>query len=396
MLRGKAVVGQSGGCTAVINQSLGGVIDAARTSKKITCLLGAVRGVNGILNDTFVDLSRRPKMLIHAVRHTPSAALGSSRHKLTPGEEFKVLECFRKRDVRYWFMIGGNDTADTVLRVARAAEKENYELRVVHIPKTIDNDLMETDHTPGYGSVARFAAVATREAGLDTRAMKEVDPVKIIEFMGRNSGWIAAASAILKKSEEDPPHILLVPEVPFEEGVFLERVESVYRKIGHCIIAISETIRDASGNRIGAFTEGIVEDPFGHPYVEGAARYLCRLVEKHLKVRARFDKPGTIQRMSIPYVSDTDQREAYQAGVHAVRWALRGESRVMISFARHQGRPYRIDYRPVALEKIPNRERYLPSGFLTEDQMMVTPAFQKYALPLIGSKLPIYPSLTRD
>jgi 6-phosphofructokinase 1 len=239
--------------------------------------------------------------------------------------------------------------------------------------------------------VARFAAITTQEAGLDTRSMKDVDPVKMIELMGRNSGWIVAASAILKKKEEDPPHLLLLPEVPFDEIFFLKRVEAIYKKIGYCIVVLSETIRDSQGRRIGALKEGVTKDPFGHVYVEGAAKHLCRLVENHLKVRARFDKPGTIQRMSIPYVSDVDQREAYQAGVHAVKWAVKGISGVMVGFARMKGETYRISYLPVPLEKIPNRERYLPPHFLTTDRTMVTAAFQKYALPLIGSGLPSYP-----
>ncbi|MFA6600135.1 MAG: diphosphate--fructose-6-phosphate 1-phosphotransferase [Candidatus Omnitrophota bacterium] len=395
ILKGRAVVGQSGGCTAVINQSLAGVIEGVRGRREITALWGAAYGVNGILGDDYINLKSQSASVLKALGHTPSSALGSSRHKLPAGGEEEVLARLRRHDVRYLFMIGGNDTADTVLRIARAAEKENYELRVVHIPKTIDNDLKETDHTPGYGSVARFAAVTTQEAGLDTRAMKDVDPVKMIELMGRNSGWIVAASALLKKTQEDPPHLLLLPEIPFEEGRFLDRVEAVVRKTGHCVVVLSETIRDAQGNRIGALREGITQDPFGHVYVEGAARYLCRRVEERLKVRARFDKPGTIQRMSMPYVSTVDQREAFLAGVHAVRWALKGVTRVMVGFRRAPGKLYRIDYVPVPLEKIPNRERYLPENFLTSDSLMTTEAFKRYALPLLGPNLPSFPSLKR-
>jgi 6-phosphofructokinase 1 len=396
MLKGNAIVGQSGGCTAVINQSLAGVIDASRSIKGITHVWGTQHGVSGILNGKLVDLRAQPASLIRTIRQMPSAALGSSRHKLSAEDERKVLGNLRKWDVRYLFMIGGNDTADTIHRIAEAAKQDRYELRVIHIPKTIDNDLRETDHTPGYGSVARFAAITTQEAGLDTRAMKNVDPVKMIELMGRNSGWIVAASALLKRREADPPHLLLLPEVPFDESLFLKRVEKIYKKLGYCIVVLSETIRDAKGVRIGALKEGVTKDPFGHVYVEGAAKYLCRVVENRLKVRARFDKPGTIQRMSIPYVSDVDQREAYQAGIRAVKWAVKGISGVMVGFSRAKGKTYRISYEPVPLEKIPNREHYLPAQFLTADRTMITPAFCRYALPLIGSGLPTYSSFGKS
>ncbi len=393
-LQGKAIVGQSGGCTAVINQSLIGVVETALRAKPITGVWGTQHGVDGILKGHLLDMKAQPRPLLKQIAGLPSAALGSSRRKLKEGEEYKVLQNLKKWNVRYLFMTGGNDTAETILRVANAAQKENYELRAIHVPKTIDNDLMETDHCPGFGSVARFAAITTQEAGLDSQAMRNVDPVKIIEFMGRNSGWIVAASALLKKNELDPPHLLLFPEVPFDEKMFITRVEKILSRVGYCIVVISETIRDAKGIRVGVRKDGITHDPFGHPYVDGASATLARLVETHLKVRARFDKPGTIQRMSIPYISPVDQQEAYQAGVHAVRWALKGVSRVMVGFARRKGK-YAIDYRPVPLEKIPARERYMPASFLTPDKTMVTPEFVRYALPLLGKGLPAFPSFKR-
>ncbi len=397
-LKGKAVVAQSGGCTAVINQSLAGIVEAARKANAITGILGSRHGIEGILNHSFVDLRTKSKSLMQQIANSPSAALGSSRFKLKARDERRVIESLRKNNIRYVFLIGGNDTANTSLRIARAAEEENYALNIIHIPKTIDNDLMETDHCPGYGSVARFAAITTQEAALDTKAMQGVDPVKIIELMGRNSGWIVAASALLKKSAKDAPHILLIPEVPFSEAVFVKQVRQTLAHVGYCIIVISETIRNAAGNRIGSKTEGVTADPFGHKYVEGASARLASIIEKELKVRARFDKPGTIQRMSMPYISETDQREAFQAGVHAVKWTLAGKSKVMVGFRRNPKKvtvtksdchhAYGIEYVPVPLEKIPNRERYLPEGFFDKKKAMITPAFTKYALPLIGSNLP--------
>ncbi|HNV85672.1 MAG TPA: diphosphate--fructose-6-phosphate 1-phosphotransferase [Candidatus Omnitrophota bacterium] len=390
-LKGKAILGQSGGCTAVINQSLAGILDAAKSSKAITQIWGAQYGVTGILTDDLVDLKVQPKNFSRDIRNLPSAVLGSSRYKLQGGEEFEILEKLEKWDVRYLFLIGGNDTAETVLRIAEAARDKQYELRVVHVPKTIDNDLVETDHCPGYGSVARFAAITTQEAGWDTKSMRHVDPVKIIELMGRNSGWIVAASALLKRSEKEAPHLLLLPEVPFEESGFLGNVERVLRDAGYCVVVISETIRDEAGKRVGTKKEGIVRDGFGHVYVEGAAAYLAQSVERNLKVRARYDKPGTIQRMSIPYVSSVDQREAYEAGERAVQWALKGISKVMVGFVRQPGPQYRIQYCPVPLEKIPNREWYFPTCFLNSEKTGISPAFSKYALPLIGDRLPEFP-----
>lgn len=393
ILKGKAVVGQSGGCTAVINQSLAGVVETARTSSAITGILGARNGIEGILNGSFVDLKAKPLKSIRAIAQSPSAALGSSRYKLKPGDDRRIVARLRKHAIRYVFLIGGNDTANTSLRIAKAAENDHYEVRVIHIPKTIDNDLVETDHSPGYGSVARFAAITTQEAALDTRAMKNVDPVKIIELMGRNSGWIVAASALLKKSPADAPHILLIPEIPFDETAFIKKTEAVLQSVGYCVVVISETIRDYSGNRIGCKTDGVTADPFGHQYVEGTAARLAVILEKNLGVRVRFDKPGTIQRMSMAYISKTDQKEAYQAGVQAVKWALRGMTGVMVGFERKPGTKYILSYKPVPLEKIPNLERDLPEGFFDKKKSMITPAFAKYALPLLGKDLPHFPSL---
>jgi 6-phosphofructokinase 1 len=394
-LKGKAIVLQSGGCTAVINQSLAGVIQAAKKTRAITDLWGSECGITGILSGNFFDLKAETAASLSALEKLPSAALGSARYQLKPSDEGEIISRLKKWDVRYLFLIGGNDTSETALRIAAAADRENHELRVIHIPKTIDNDLVETDHTPGYGSVARFAAITTQEAALDTKAIRQADPVKIIELMGRNSGWIVAASALLQKSEIDPPHILLFPEVPFAQEDFLKKVEFTLKKSGYCVAVISETIRDGNGNRLGARKEGVTADAFGHQYVEGAAAYLARIVEDSFKVRARFDKPGTVQRMSMAYVSPVDQKEAYQAGMKALEWAVQGLSRVMVSFVREKGKHYKIRYEPVPLDQIPGKEKYLPAAFMNSTKDGISQEFVKYALPLVGSGLPDFADLKK-
>ncbi len=393
LLVGNAVVGQSGGCTAVINQSLAGVVLTAKKSPQIKKIYGSRHGVEGIIKEDFIELHKKPLSLINAIANLPSSALGSSRYKIKSDDEEKIIASLKRHNIKFVFLIGGNDTANTSLQIAQAAEKSRYELKVIHIPKTIDNDLMETDHCPGFGSVARFAAITTQEAALDTRAMKNVDPVKIIEFMGRNSGWIVASSALLKNTEKDAPHIILVPEVAFDETRFISQVRDVLKNVGYCVITMSETICDKLGNRVGAKIEGVTKDPFGHGYVEGAAAKIASIIEKKIGVRARFDKPGTIQRMSIPYISKTDQTEAFSAGSYAVRWATQGLSKVMVGFKRNAGKKYSIKYVPVPLEKIPNNERDLPPSFFDKKKGIITPAFKKYALPLLGKNLPTFPML---
>jgi len=395
MLKGKAIVGQSGGSTAVINQSVAGVIAACRSQKKISHLWGAQHGATGILEGNFLDLLRQPKSLVDQIANLPASALGTTRQKLKPGEEKSVIKRFKKWNVRYLFLVGGNDTAQTIHRIAQAAREQDYDLHAIHIPKTIDNDLVETDHCPGYGSVARFVAQTTQEAGLDTKSARLTDPVKIVEVMGRNSGWIVASSALLKDSAEAPPHLMLIPEIPFEQSWFLKQVERSLTKVGHCIVVMSETVRDKQGKLLGERLEGITKDAFGHNYTDGAAQHLAHLVERRLKVRARFDKPGTIQRMAMPYVSKVDQAEAFQAGVHAVRWAVKGTRDVMVGFRRLKQAKYKISYVPVPLEKIPDQERDLPKSFFNPTTHKITESFRKYALPLLGDKLPSFPTFKK-
>ena len=389
-MKKRAIVFQSGGSTPVINQSLAGVIEEARKSNKFAEVLGARFGILGVVKENFINLGSLSKTSLERLKNSPSSALGSCRYKLSRREVEMIVRKLRKKKIDALFFIGGNDSAETGLALCEASSELKYSFQVIGIPKTIDNDLPGMDHAPGYGSVARFMAIATQEAALDTKAIRFSDPIKIIETMGRNSGWIVAAASLGKKRPEDGPHLLYFPERAFDHAQFLGDVRSVYKRYGFAVIVISETIRNRKGERIGSPKGTISKDQFGHRYVEGAAHSLCNFLESKLKIRARFDKPGTIQRMSIPYISITDRREAYQCGVHAVRSALQGKTGVEIAMKRTSNSPYRITFEAIPLETVAGSEKKLPDEFINGKGNFVTPQFRKYALPLIGESLPDY------
>ncbi|MGH2516598.1 MAG: diphosphate--fructose-6-phosphate 1-phosphotransferase, partial [Ktedonobacterales bacterium] len=279
--RGHLLIGQSGGATAVINASLVGAALAAMNVDAVDGVYGAHYGIRGVLDDDLLDLRRLPLATWDALRDTPSAALGSCRYKLREDDATRAVERLRQRGIRYFLYIGGNDSADTALRLAEAADALNYDLRVVCAPKTIDNDLPETDHCPGYGSAARFLALATRDSALCTLAMPDHYPVKIIEAMGRDAGWLAAASALGKERDEDPPHLIYFPERPLSDERFLAEVRAVHAAYGYAVVVVAETVRDEQGRALGAGgSQGA--DAFGHPLLGGSAQYLTGLVRDRL------------------------------------------------------------------------------------------------------------------
>ncbi|HEX2986794.1 MAG TPA: 6-phosphofructokinase [Chloroflexota bacterium] len=393
-LRGKLLVGQSGGCTAVINASLVGVIEEASRHSDIEGVLGTLHGVEGVLRGELVDLASESEETLRRLRRTPSSALGSCRYKLHEGDLERIVHTLRENDVRYFLYIGGNDSADSSHKIANAAAEIGYDLRVMAVPKTIDNDLPITDHCPGYGSIARFVAQSTQDAGLDTEAMKRYDPVKIIEVMGRDAGWVAAASALGKSSLQDAPHLVYLPERTFDVQRVLEDVKRVHHEVGYVVVVLSETVRDAKGQVVGSEKPYFV-DPFGHGYYESPAAYLCRVVARELGLRARFDKPGTIQRMSMALASPTDLEEAYLVGSQAVRYALQGRTDQMVILVRVPGTHYRCTTDSVPLEQIANVVKPLPPEFISPEGNFVTPAFMDYALPLIGGPLLQYARLAK-
>ena len=376
------IVGQSGGPTAVINASLAGVIEAARSSSRITRVLGMRRGVEGLLDADAVDLTDLSASTLEGLARTPGAALGSCRHRITDSEAQLALKRLTELDAEFFCYIGGNDSADTTNRVANLSLSAAAGIKAIAVPKTIDNDLPETDHCPGYGSAARYVAVATAASTLDTRSLPTNYPIKIVEVMGRDAGWLAAASGLGKRDEYDGPHLIYVPELPFDPDSFLESVHEIYSRIGYVVVVVAETIRDLQGQPVARDVASV--DMFGHPIVRGAAETLVRMVEDALKLPARADKPGTLQRSSRSLQSSVDVDEARRAGREAVRLALAGESGRMVTITRVGNRPYQTAMSSVDIDRIANRHRVMPREFLDESGTAITDSFREYALPLLG------------
>ena len=390
--KGNILVMQSGGCTPVLNRSLAGLVAEASEQAAFGAILGAAHGLEGILSGEFIDLPRISRSAWARIARTPGAALGSTRRKLQPQETPLALDALSRRDIRFLFIIGGNDSAETGHSLCQAADNAGYPLTVLNLPKTIDNDLVLTDHSPGYGSAARFVALATIGAGQDAQAMGQASPITLIEVMGRDTGWLAAASALAKREARDAPHLVCLPEVPVEEERFLEHIEETYRRYGYAVAVISENARGAQGVLGGQLEPWLVDD-FGHPYYDGPARYLAGLVSRRLKVRARYEKPGTIQRSFMSALSRSDVREAEMVGRESVRYAMAGCSDQMVTLEREPGDEYSCTTGLAPLEKVAGQVKAMPPQYLDPDNYWVTRAFIDYAKPLIGSPLPRFGSI---
>ena len=388
-IKGNCIIGQSGGPTAVINASVCGVVQEAIKHAEIEGIYGAINGILGVLNNYIVDLREESPKTIDGLRHTPSSALGSCRYKLKPEDYETVLEMFKKHNIRYFFYAGGNDSMDTANRVKNLAEERGYELMVIGVPKTVDNDLKETDHCPGYGSVIRHNAIAIRDAGRDTEAIGTTDKVKVFETMGRNTGWIAAGSALARESENDAPHLVYVPEKPVKLSRFLDDVQKVYDRLGYALVAVSEGIVGEDGEPLNASTKAVDLDSFGHRQYGDVGAYLAEVIKDKLKLKARWEKPGTIQRVAGDRVSKVDVEEAYRVGKFAVQSAVEGKSGFMVTLIREEGPSYRVSTGLVELEKVANLRKAMPLNFINEEGNDVTEDFLKYARPLIGD--PLYP-----
>lgn len=392
---GKAVFAQSGGPTAVINSSICGAIEEARKHKEIVAMYGSIHGILGVLHENMIDLNRESPRTISLLRQTPSSSLGSSRYKLKEEDYDRILKVLAAHDIRYFFIAGGNDSMDTANRVFKMAREKGYELSVMGLPKTVDNDLPITDHCPGYGSVARWLALSVRDAGLDTEAIYTSDTIKVVETMGRNAGWITAATALARQRPNDAPHIILLPEIPFSRDKFLSDVERVYRKLGYALITCCEGLRDENGDYLTASQRSLDTDRFGHRQLGGVGETLCGIIADGLKIKARADKPGTIQRVSALLASPVDVEEAYATGAQAVKHAVEGESGWMVTLEREPGAEYACKTGIVSLEEVANREKKVPREFINAEGTGVTGAFLEYVTPLIGGPLPEYARLEK-
>lgn len=386
-LEGKVVVAQGGGPTAVINESLVGVVLESRKFPQVTKVYGAINGVRGILNEDFLDLTQETTNNLERVAVTPSSALFSTRDKPDQAYCQEIFKVFKAHDVRYFFYIGGNDSADTVRIVNEEAKKANYEFRAIHIPKTIDNDLMENDHTPGYGSAAKFVAQSFIGLNLDNRALPGVH---IGVVMGRHSGFLTAASSMAQKYPDDGPHLIYLPERPFNIDDFLRDVYDVYQQHGRCIVAVSEGIRDAQGIPILEKLGQREKDAHGNVSLSGTGA-LGDLLANHVKEklhisRVRSDTFGYLQRSFLGCVSDVDQREAREVGEKAAQFAI--WQNVDGSITIHRTGYYSVDYKLMPLEKVAAKTKHMPDAFINEAGNNVTDAFKYYLSPLLGSNMP--------
>jgi len=410
-IKGKAVVAQSGGPTAVINASACGVIQTALANEAVfTGVYGALNGILGVLNEELYDLGREDPGEIDRLRRTPSAALGSCRHKLkdldTDRADYeRMLDVFRAHDIRFFFYIGGNDSMDTAYRLTALADEMKYEMIAVGVPKTIDNDLAETDHCPGYGSVAKFSATSVMEAGRDTEALWTHDTCTVHEVMGRNAGWIAASTGLAKRCDQDAPHVILLPEIPFETDKFVERVRLCLKEFNRCFVACGEGVKTPEGKYLAEAGGDFAKDAFGHTQLGGAANAVRAIIESRVGVKARTNRAGTAQRNAMHFASATDVREAYMVGKAAVEAAMRGVHGKMISLVRGgDGGQYSCTTGLADLEKVANGEKPVPREFIDADGWGVSDAFRAYALPLISGEaqidigddgLPVYARLAR-
>ena len=377
-----ALVMQSGGCTHVLNRSLYGIAsEFARTGPGT--LYGAPHGLEGILQNRAVNLSEVTPEHWMSVADAPGAAIGSTRRRLRDDDVESVFEYLERLGIRYWFIIGGNDSAETGHTLQTTADEMGYDLSVINVPKTIDNDLVLTDHCPGYGSAARFVATAVVGSGLDAEALTGASPITIFEVMGRDAGWLAAASALARREERDPPHLICVPETLVDVDKFIADVQDAYARYGYAVAVVSENARTMDGI-IGAESAPWFVDDFGHEYYDGPARYLAALVSRALGVRARYEKPGTIQRSLVWAASEPDVSEAEMVGRAAVSAAREGIRDVIITLEREESPVYKCRTGFAPLDQVGGKVRRMPEKYLSPHDNFVTDAFIQYLKPLAG------------
>jgi 6-phosphofructokinase 1 len=375
-----AVIAHGGGPTAVINASLAGLVEEFRRRAPSQYLYGARYGLAGLLREDFLDLAACDPDLVRRIAEAPGSALGSSRLALADGDYDRILEVFRRANVRTFFYTGGNGSMETALRIARHARDARYDLQVIGIPKTIDNDLCVTDHTPGYASTARFFACAARDVGADNLSLPS--PVCVLETLGRNAGWIVAATSLARHSEDDAPHLIYFPERRLSLDRIAADVERVYRRLGRVMLTVCEGQTDDRGVPFGADVDRAESQ--AHRLASNLGHTLARLLSEKLGIRARAEKPGLLGRCCGPFASPLDRQEAAACGRAAAVAAAEGASDVMIALRRESSAPYHAATFLTPLETVARKESVLPLDWIHPDGNDILPAFREYAAPLIG------------
>jgi 6-phosphofructokinase len=386
MLKGNALIGQSGGPTSVINSSLAGVIDTAIASSFIENVYGMNFGIEGFMKEWLIDLGRQPREIIEGLRHTPSSALGSSRHKVQENDLPVILTVLKKYNIRYFFLIGGNDTMDTIHRVEDYCRGEKYDLKGIGIPKTVDNDLFGTDHTPGFASAARSNILNVMQGGVLARDMQKVDRFVIYQTIGRDAGWLAAATALARKDEDDAPHLIYTPEFDFNREKFLRDVDKYIKAIGWVSIVCGEGLKYADGTPVSASTtkDKFNNTEFGAMGGASVATSLHRMITDEFGYRGEFQITESLIMSDFVRASAIDLKEAYQCGVEAVKLAGREESGVMVSINRVSNSPYSIDFGKVPLREVAVSAKPMPAEYFNPEGNHVSQLFYDYMKPLIG------------
>lgn len=394
-MKKNAVVGQSGGPTAVINASLyGTVYEALNREDEIGTVYGMINGIEGFLNNQVMNMAPLEESKeLELIRTTPGSYLGSCRYKLPEDLNDPVypqlFARFEAYNIGYFFYIGGNDSMDTVSKLSRYAEKISSDIHVIGIPKTIDNDLVETDHTPGFGSAAKYVASTVREIAIDASVYDNKKSVTIVEIMGRHAGWLTAASALARKFEHDNPVLIYLPETDFDQDAFIEKVRTSLETTPNLVVCISEGIHDNTSTFICEYSNDVGTDTFGHKMLTGSGKYLENLVKERLGVKVRSVELNVCQRCSSSMLSKTDQKEAIASGAYGVKAALNGASGKMVAFERLDGDDYQIDYVLKDVNVICNQEKCVPVTWITADGSDVTEDFIRYARPLIQGEVTV-------
>ena len=396
MASGTLLYAQSGGVTAVINATAAAVIETAR-AKKVR-VLAARNGILGALREDLIDTTKETAAAIRALAHTPGGAFGSCRVKLKSVEQDRakyerLLAVLKAHDVRWFLYNGGNDSADTALKVSQLAAEFDYPLTCIGVPKTVDNDLAVTDCCPGFGSAAKYTAVSVREAALDVAAMADTSTkVFVYEAMGRHAGWLAAAAGLAGQGADDAPHLILFPERPYDEAAFFARVSATVERVGYCVVVASEGIQTGDGRFVADAGGG--KDSFGHTQLGGVASYLAGRVKDELGYKVHWTLPDYLQRSARHLASKTDLDQAQAVGRKAVEFALKGMNAVMPVIVRTSDAPYRWKIEAAPLSRIANHEKKMPAGFIRKDGYGITPAARRYLEPLIRGEAP--PPYGRD